>query len=431
MKLDRVTILSAVAAVLCAGCSANPDTPQASGGDIRPNPADGQLLSENLGVPERVSGEFVSESGISRVIVDADIIFPEAVQADIVEAVPRVFTGEEIASVISRYEDEIGWYHVQGEGAKYAGEMPAVEYTSGGVNMYNLWINNIPGKMTYNTGQDSMELIREMLTPEQAQNYEFSYIIADYGVSQTSGKIGWTPELKYVRNNEGVEGDMLLPLTGGKAEDCSITLEEAVAMADKEVHAILPDYQMSAYGQLPRLELGSRKKYYIFRYTRHLNGIPVNDSYGGEYMSNDDGSTYTSGLGVVTAVVRDQGLCYLSYHNPYDVGETVEENVELLPFSDIWDIFSNLALLSIQRLEIDENLQKNELEVYQVRFGYMSLLQADGSYRYTPVWDFYGRRYLAGTGPYGHAHEAAPIEGCSELTINAVNGTVIDRSLGY
>ena len=78
MKLDRVTILSAVAAVLCAGCSANPDTPQSSGGDIRPNPADGQLLSENLGVPERVSGEFVSESGISRVIVDADIIFPEA-----------------------------------------------------------------------------------------------------------------------------------------------------------------------------------------------------------------------------------------------------------------------------------------------------------------------------------------------------------------
>ena len=429
MKLDRVTILSAVAAVLCAGCSANPDTPQASGGDIRPNPADGQLLSENLGVPERVSGEFVSESGISRVIVDADIIFPEAVQADIVEAVPRVFTGEEIASVISRYEDEIGWYHVQGEGAKYAGEMPAVEYTSGGVNMYNLWINNIPGKMTYNTGRDTLELVKERLTPEQAENYEFSYINVGYGLLQSAGKIGWTPELTYNRNNEGVERDMLLPLTNGRAEDCTISLEEAAAVADKEVHAILPDYQMSAYGQLPQTELGSKKKYYIFRYTRHLNGIPVNDSYGGENMTANYG--YTSGLGVVTAVVRDQGLCYLSYRNPYDVGETVEENVDLLPFSDIWDIFSNLALLSIQHLEIDENLQKNELEIYQVRFGYMTLLQPDGSYRYTPVWDFYGRRYLAGTGTYGHAHEFDPIEGLSELTINAVNGTVIDRLLGY
>ena len=428
MKLHRVTILSAVAAVLCAGCSAGPDIPQTSGGEVKPNLTDGQLLSEKLEVPERVSGEFVSESGISRVTVDADIVFPEAVRADIVEAVPRVFTDEEVASVISRYKDEIGWYHVQG-GAKYAGEMPAVEYTSGGVDMYNLWINNIPGQMTYTTGQDPMEQIREKLTPEQAENYEFSYILADYGVSPTTGKIGWTPKLEYIRNNEGTEGDMLLPLTGGRAEDCTITLEEAVSIADKEIHALLPDYQMSAYGQLPPLELGSKKKYYIFRYTRHLNGIPVNDSYGGENMALNNG--YTSGLGVVTAVVRDEGICYLSYYNPYDLGETVEENVELLPFSDIWDIFSNLALLSIQKLEIDENLQKNELEVYQVRFGYMTVLQADGSYRYTPVWDFYGRRYLAGTGPYGHAHEAAPIEGLSELTINAVNGTVIDRSLGY
>ena len=68
---------------------------------------------------------------------------------------------------------------------------------------------------------------------------------------------------------------------------------------------------------------------------------------------------YLSGLGVVSVIVNDEGVCSFTYDNPYDVGETVQQDVELLSFEEIWEIFSQVALLSIQHLEIDENLQKN------------------------------------------------------------------------
>ena len=130
-------------------------------------------------------------------------------------------------------------------------------------------------------------------------------------------------------------------------------------------------------------------------------------------------------------IVNDEGVCSFTYDNPYDVGETVQQDVELLSFEEIWEIFSQVALLSIQHLEIDENLQKNEMNVHEIRFGYMTVLMADGTYQYTPVWDFYATRHLAGTGGYTHADEQRVMYDRSELTINAINGTVIERTLGY
>lgn len=391
--------------------------------------AESPALAERLGVPKSVEGEFQSESGISRVTVNANVVVPEVNQADIVEALPRAFTPEEVSSVASRYQDDVGWYYVQGNSVPYGGGQPSLAYSANGIDMYSLWIHNIPFPAAFSPDTDRIQEIKSRLTAKQAESYVFSSLNVNYGLSRETGKIGFTPELEYIRSNERVDGDMLLPLTDGKAADCTISLEEAISLANAEVHALAPDYQVSAYGQTPVLELGSKRQDYILRYTRHLKGIPVNDSYGGEGTASNDG--HVSGLGVITVVVQDSGVCLLQYHNPYDVGDTVQENVELLPFQDIWDIFSSLSLLSIQRLEIDKDLQKNDLEVYEIRFGYMTVLQADGSYQYTPVWDFYGRRYLAGTGAYGHAHEFQPIEGCSELTINAIDGTVINRDLGY
>ena len=389
----------------------------------------GEPLVEVLGVPEHVSGEFVSDSGISRVRVDAEVIFPEVDHVDVIEALPRVFTEEEIQSMIARHEDEIGWYDTQTV-EPYSGWMPEIEDTSGGVDMYSLWLSNIPFHMTYSRNENAVDKIKAGLPAEQAENYVWMNLHVSYGLSARTGKIGFPPNLEWMRSNEGVNMDTLEPLSEGKAADCTISLEEAIALADAEVHAILPDYEVSAYGQLPLQELGNQKQFYAFRYTRHLNGIPVNNTYSGESMATGEYG-YLSGLGVVSVIVNDEGVCSFTYDNPYDVGETVQQDVELLSFEEIWEIFSQVALLSIQHLEIDENLQKNEMNVHEIRFGYMTVLMADGTYQYTPVWDFYATRHLAGTGGYTHADEQRVMYDRSELTINAINGTVIDRTLGY
>lgn len=429
MKHFFFALLALICIFMLGGCSDTQEfSSQSSEIENTDTNTNDEPLSVLLGVPETVEGDFVSESGISRVTVDADVIFPDVYQVNLYVAIPRVYTEDEIHTLIERHEDEIGWYYVNSD-IPYKNELPAISDISGSVDMYQLWIDNNPIGMQYSEKNNLLDQIRESLPEKQAENYQYAYLYINYGLMQNTGDIGFPPGMIYKRSNYALNSDQLLPLVNGKAEDCTITLEEAIAMADKEVQTILPDYRVSAYGQLPLQELGNQSQYYIFRYTRHLDAIPVNDSYAGESVASDYG--YVSGLGVVTVIVNDQGVCLFEYHNPYNIGKMVETNVELLPFSSIWDIFSNLSLLSIQHLEVYENLQKNEMEVYEIRFGYMSILQADGSYLYTPVWDFYATRSLGGTGEYAHADEQEPIYGRSLLTINAINGTIIDRNLGY
>ena len=61
----------------------------------------------------------------------------------------------------------------------------------------------------------------------------------------------------------------------------------------------------------------------------------------------------------------------------------------------------------------------------------MTVLQADNTYRYTPVWDFYARYILKGEGAWAGSSDLPPLEGESRVTINAIDGTIIDRALAY
>ena len=127
--------------------------------------------------------------------------------------------------------------------------------------------------------------------------------------------------------------------------------------------------------------------------------------------------------------VGKNGVCFISYQYPTEVGEVVEEQVELLPFADIQDIFEEVSLLSIQNFEMYEDLTDMTLDVREIRFGYRLVKQPEsiGGYRYIPVWDFYGIDWpIYGEGSYYPENRDEPV-----FTINAINGTVIDRWMGY
>lgn len=404
MKIQISCFVLAVLLVFtCTGCG------ERSTGDITSPAAsaqhEGESLSTALGVPERIQGEFASESGISRVTVDAQVIVPDVPRVDVVAAIPRTFTDDEMRGFIARYDDGLDWRYAQTD-QPYTGDLPEIERNTGGVDVYSLFID-IP----------------------VVDGADYRYITASYGLHSKTGALGWMQRLDYIKSPFLLDTDYLLPLTNGKAQGCSISLEKAIGYADEEVKALAPDYALTQYGQIPVWETVGNPQFYSFRYTRHIGGIPVSDCYGGESMNND--FDYTAGLGVITVIVRDDGVCYIEYSNPYDVGGIVEENIELLPFDAIWDIFQKIGLLSIQHLEVYEDLQKNNMEVYEIRLGYMSVRQADGGYLYLPVWDFYAKRVFGGTGGYANALQIDPVQGWSHLTINAIDGTIIDRDLGY
>ena len=400
-------LMSVVLFLSCAGCAAVYATAQVPGKPSETAVAPEKTLRERLGVPETIQGSFVSESGISRVSVDAAILVPEVSQVDVIQALPRVYTNEEIVRFFKRHRGEMEWRYAE-SGEPYLGGLPSPNACVDGVNLYHLWAD---------------------VSRESSPDGKYKSFTVDYGQNADTGALGFMAMLGYYEDFDLLPGVDLVPLQNDKAKDCTISLEEAVALADAEVQALAPDYTMIACGQTPEYELGCKEQFYSFRYTRNLQGIPVNYSYGSEQVLNPYG--YTAGLSVISVVVSDDGVQALEYGNPCDVGQTIEENVELLPFEDIWDIFENVALMTIQHLEVDPELETNELDVYEVRFGYMAVLQGDGTYRYTPVWDFYGHHALSGSGGYAHSDEQPPVEGEVALTIHAVDGTILDRTLGH
>lgn len=377
-----------------------------------------EMLREQLGAPFHYQTDLSSESGITTIHVDAEVIIPEVFCMGQYEAIPRPFLESELQEVYELVKGSGTWT------SAFYGEFDfdgTCRYQESGRSQ----------RMMYEFGIDTME--------SWEQGGDYRYLVSSYGLWKDNS-LALMPRLQYFRSlpytsgsKEGIydiDGEDWLPLTDGRAEGCTITEEEAIAAADEAVHRICPDYELTVSGQtLPTEQSDPMARFFCFNYTRHINGAAVNSNYLQETVTS--GYDYTSGLGVIKVVVADDGICYFSYYNPYDLGQCIEEECRLLPFDQIMEIYETLGLLSREYLEMYDEIERNHLELYEIRLGYMSVRQADGSYAYKPVWDFYGRQSLAGTGGYAHASEVEDRWGWSRLTLDAVEGTVIDRDYGY
>ena len=119
----------------------------------------------------------------------------------------------------------------------------------------------------------------------------------------------------------------------------------------------------------------------------------------------------------ITANVVKGELTNFYWQNPLKIVSTDSENVQLLPFSQVMDIFRVQIFRSVflgtsdedPALWADEPPMTEEWTVHSIRFSYMRVKKADSpDYWLLPVWDF-----------------------DDILTVNAVDGSIINRSAGY
>ena len=126
--------------------------------------------------------------------------------------------------------------------------------------------------------------------------------------------------------------------------------------------------------------------------------------------------------------IRDGRVAHCMWIKPFHVTETVNENVSLLPFDDIKEIFRKNIFLSIFA---GEDMDTIQLYVTDVKLSYMRIKQKDSdAYYLLPVWDFLG---YAKKSENEQLDEQAlrAFAGQTMLTINAIDGSVIDRTFGY
>ena len=363
-----------------------------------PMTAFADTVAERVGAPERWQGEFATATGRTHVYVDMTIEVPEVEAIPLWEVKPHTFTVEEISRFADIMLGEGNWHQE--------------EYG----------VDSVEGEPCYLTSEYAGDA--GICYSCYLYNDERHAVYGDYDILKAMPDWHITPHL-----------DFATPFEENWGRDIC-TEEEAVAMADALVAQIAPGltldginpekdgrYMSGRIDDRVHFEYGHR-----LHYERTVSGIRVTPVHQQGARDAQEQLNPVLAYEKLTMDIGEKGIFSFRWENPIEITDMIAEDCELLSFDQVMDIFGTIAPLSIQNTEYEAN---NALYVDRAVLGYMCLQERDKpmSYRLVPVWDFFGERTI-GRERYGKRNGYSSYD-WSLLTINAIDGTIIDRDLGY
>ena len=125
-------------------------------------------------------------------------------------------------------------------------------------------------------------------------------------------------------------------------------------------------------------------------------------------------------------LVNDEGIVYAEWASPLEICDIRVYSCNLLPFSEIQQIFEKMVRVIWQYqakdcLSLTCNITEARLELMRV----LEQGSTDNGLL-IPVWNFYGTRQRS----FANGNTDETLHGIM-LTINAIDGSIIDRALGY
>ncbi|MBR6787066.1 MAG: hypothetical protein IKM26_04020 [Clostridia bacterium] len=364
-------------------------------------------VASQVGAPAHTTETFSSNTGKVVITLDADVTVPDTNNVRVYQAMPRLFTTVEADAMAQ---------------AVFANRA----YTYAGTGNYS---ESAPVRV-YESVVTVLDIGKEW--PE--------YTLDVYQSTKNNGAADWV-EAKLERWQVYGEPiywlvfpeDMRLNTT---PNGCSVTYEDARRMADEAVRAFAPQFTCMAQGVLDgelagietkdgKLSYTNEQQAWILWYTRGDLAMPVTAE--GTNPSGDYNRQH--GLEEIIITITDDGICGLNYLFPHDVS-VLQENCALLPFEQIMDVVRRVMPLSMGWLESSYN--DIRVQITDIRLGYARVMSKDkpDCYEYVPVWDFFGTREArkVKNGEIASRHDSPFI---SYFTVNAIDGTVIDRNYGY
>ena len=145
---------------------------------------------------------------------------------------------------------------------------------------------------------------------------------------------------------------------------------------------------------------------YLFHFTKILDDVPITytASYGGG-LEDMDSTLEPWSYERCDVIVGEDGIQKVEIFNPYEVGKVQTENVKLMDFDSI---------------------------IKKITLGYSRIYDPNtdnDTGLLVPVWDFFGG---FDTEMDGVTEKRSGVYSTqSHMTINAIDGTIIDRELGY
>lgn len=455
------------------------------------NQEEGQSLRELVGAPEHYKNQESYEEGRLVVDTDAEVILPEAgsmntyavsakeVNQDMIDRVTKAFfEGDKIYHMYSYNEwtkedyqkeitalkkykaegnldpyeygkDENGemMFDIDEEIARNEEEMKAApdEVVKEEVKpSFGLeWTNGKGDEMQKEVDSDSFWGIAE--TGHGIYDYHITYGLAPDVTVKIAKKREDLPdemafnswiEGKFVMDGEGGQNDYMPEETIQKfvdipLEDARKVAEEAVDQLGWDWKVYNWDYALFRYGEGDLSEDKILDGGYYFHFTRVLDGIPLTytDNYGGA-LEDMDSTLKPWSYERCVVVVGDDGIQEVEILNPYEVGEVQTEHVKLMDFESIAKIYEQM--MEVSNADMADFEKNRTYHIRKIVLGYSRIYDPttdNDTGLLVPVWDFFGG-FDSEMDEYVEKNSGEHSDQ-SFLTINAIDGTVINRSLGY
>ncbi len=327
------------------------------------------------------------------------------------------------------------------------------------------------------------------LKTDDLGNQEIS-VIADFGktadanLSVFNSASGRTTSLWFTNEDVGESYMGFESVHDGNPKGVSMTVEEARTLAEKTVADLGSDLKLAWTGiGVNRVksdktggEFTENGEAWLFAFTREVNGVlSVYESDMGSNLPQEEIDRMKGGKDEyiephpyerITMAINDTGIVELQWISPDKLLDTVSADVQTLPFEEIMATFEqqffihnalkskasaaayeipenpqedyakmlrDIGIYNTDSIGFDEDVKSCTFTVSRISLSIMRIAVKDkeNEFMFVPVYDFFGSvsaEYMPET---GYAGFSADFLNRSFLTINAIDGSVINRSYGY
>lgn len=177
-------------------------------------------------------------------------------------------------------------------------------------------------------------------------------------------------------------------------------------------------------------QLEKGKWAYSIQYQRTINGIPITKTSRSGNSSEDE-NTFSEPwpYELLEFIIDGTGVVYFHFVSPYNIQDTFTNNATLHQFSDITSVFEKMFPITFGHLDEDGTDYRLQVEIFEVQLGLMRVTEQNSrdTGLLIPVWDFFGSVIVLPDEGEPYSWDTND----SLITINAIDGSIIDRNLGY
>lgn len=206
------------------------------------------------------------------------------------------------------------------------------------------------------------------------------------------------------------------------------TQEEARETAEGLLERLgLSGFKFTEGGLYTEMDTDTYRVNYILKYKREVDGVMLTQSSGMKYQDGytGEGGSYNKQLWPgenIEVRIDNSGIVGFRYNSPLAFTETVVEGTSLKSFDEVKGIFEQMLPVTQ-----GSNDYQKVIHIDKVRLSYSRISEKDSfdTGLVVPVWSFEGKA-SAYDGEYLSYEDKGTL-----LAVNAIDGSVIDSTLGY